>query len=145
MANNKDIKKEESVNTDEKPEVSTEKPELEPVSDEKQKSVKVKKDFRNEFRVGDKIVVNYKITEGDKTRIQPFEGTVIAKRGSGVSKTFTVRRISVGNVGVERIFPLFSPNVQSIEIKARGKVRRAKLYYLRKRVGRAALKVKSLD
>lgn len=95
-----------------------------------------------DFNVGDKIVVNYRITEGKKTRIQPFEGLVIARKGSGVSKTFTVRRIGAANIGVERIFPLYSPNIDSIVIKSRGKVRRAKLYYLRDRVGKAALKVK---
>lgn len=91
--------------------------------------------------IGDKVVVNYRITEGDKSRLQSYEGVVISKRGSGVSKTFSVRRISPGNVGVERIFPMYSPNIESIKVKAKGKVRRAKLYYLRGRIGKAATKV----
>src|SRR3989338_5889533 len=87
----------------------------------------VKKDS---FRSGDRIVVSYKITEGKKSRIQLFEGLVIAEKGSGVSRTFTIRRISAGGIGVERIFPLHSPNIASIAVKSKGKVRRAKLYYM---------------
>lgn len=78
-----------------------------------------------------------KIREGERERIQVFEGTVIAKRGSGVSETFTVRRVSYG-VGVERVFPVHSPNVAKVELVRSGKVRRSKLYYLRDRVGKAA-------
>jgi len=99
----------------------------------------VKKDS---FRSGDRIVVSYKITEGKKSRIQLFEGLVIAEKGSGVSRTFTIRRISAGGIGVERIFPLHSPNIASIAVKSKGKVRRAKLYYMREREGRAASKIK---
>lgn len=95
-----------------------------------------------EFRPGDTVVVHYKIIEGDKARIQPYEGIVISKKGEGMSKTFTVRRIGADNVGVERIFPLYSPNIAKIDVVRRGKVRRAKLYYLRERVGRAATKIK---
>ena len=95
-----------------------------------------------DFRAGDTVKVFYKIIEGDKTRIQPFEGIVIAKKGSGVSKTFTVRKIGAEGIGVERIFPLFSPNIEKIDISKRGRVRRAKLYYMRKKVGKAASKVK---
>ncbi len=95
-----------------------------------------------EFRTGDTIRILYKIIEGDKTRLQPFEGIVIAMKGAGISKTFTVRRIGADNVGVERIFPLFSPNITKIEVKKRGKVRRSKLYYLRNKVGRAAFRIK---
>ena len=95
-----------------------------------------------DFNVGDTIIVNYKIIEGEKHRIQPFEGIVIAKRGNNISKSFTVRRMAAGNIGVERIFQAYSPNIDSIKIRTRGKVRRAKLYYLRKRVGKAATKVK---
>ncbi len=95
-----------------------------------------------EFRAGDTIKIHYKIIEGDKTRIQPFEGIVIARKGKDVSKTFTVRRIGADGIGVERIFPLFSPNISKIEIKRKGKVRRAKLYYLRDKKGRAAVRVK---
>ena len=90
-----------------------------------------------EFRAGDSVAVNYKIIEGDKERIQSYKGDVIQISGSGVTKTFTVRKISNG-VGVERIFPLESPSVASIEILKRGKVRRSKLYYLRELVGKKA-------
>lgn len=96
---------------------------------------------RFDFCVGDTVVVDYQITEGKKSRVQPFEGIVIARKGMGISKTFTVRRIGVNNIGVERIFPLFSPNIKNVRVKSRGKVRRAKLYYLRDRVGKAAVKV----
>lgn len=94
------------------------------------------------FNVGDRVVVNYKIVEGDKSRVQPYEGVVIGIKGGGISKTFTVRRIGAANIGVERIFPMQSPNIDSVTIKTRGKVRRSKLYYLRDRVGKAASKVK---
>jgi len=94
------------------------------------------------FRVGDTVRVLYRIREGDKKRIQPFEGIVIAMRGAGVSRTFTVRKIASQGIGVERIFPLHSPNIQKVEVVRAGKVRRAKLYYLRKRVGKKAIKVK---
>jgi len=95
-----------------------------------------------EFRVGDTIKVNYKIIEGEKVRTQPYQGIVIAIKGSGVSKTFTVRKIGADGVGVERIFPFHSPNIESIRIMRKGKVRRAKLYYLRDRVGRKATRIK---
>ena len=87
--------------------------------------------------IGDTVKVHVKIREGQRERIQVFEGIVIAKRGSGVSETFTVRRLSYG-VGIERVFPLHSPNVAKVERVRSGKVRRAKLYYLRDRVGKAA-------
>ncbi len=90
-----------------------------------------------QVRVGDTVRVHVKIREGEKERIQVFEGTVIARKGSGVAETFTVRRLSYG-VGVERVFPLHSPNVAKVETIRTGKVRRAKLYYLRGRVGKAA-------
>lgn len=89
------------------------------------------------FEIGDTIRIDVKIREGERERIQAFEGTVIAKKGSGISETFTVRRVSYG-VGVERVFPVHSPNVADIKIVRRGKVRRAKLYYLRDRVGKAS-------
>ena len=92
--------------------------------------------------IGDTVRVSVKIREGDKERIQVFEGTVIARRGSGVSETFTVRRVSYG-VGVERVFPVNAPAVDRIEVVRHGKIRRSKLYYLRDRVGKAA-KVKEL-
>ena len=94
-----------------------------------------------EFNVGDTIRIDVNIREGERERIQQFEGTVIARKGSGVGETFTVRRVSYG-VGVERVFPLHSPNVKNIVVVRKGRVRRAKLYYLRDRVGKAA-KVKS--
>ena len=90
-----------------------------------------------EFGIGDTIRVSVNIREGNRERIQMFEGTVIAKRGSGVAETFTVRRVAYG-VGVERVLPLHSPNVKDIKIVRYGKVRRSKLYYLRDRVGKAA-------
>lgn len=90
-----------------------------------------------EFRAGDTVVVNYKIIEGDKQRIQSFRGDVIQIKGEGATKTFTVRKIS-NNIGVERIFPITSPAIDSIEVTKRGKVRRSRLYYLRDRVGKKA-------
>ncbi len=89
-----------------------------------------------EFGVGDSIEVDYLIKEGDKERVQVFSGTVIAIRGNGIGRSFIVRRIVSGE-GVERTFPVHSPRVQDIRIKASGRVRRAKLYYLRDRVGKA--------
>ncbi|MBQ6707846.1 MAG: 50S ribosomal protein L19 [Clostridia bacterium] len=90
-----------------------------------------------EIKIGSTVKVSVKIKEGQRERIQAFEGTVIAIKGSGVSKTFTVRRVSYG-VGVERVFPVNSPNVAKVELVRNGTVRRAKLYYLRDRVGKAA-------
>ncbi len=89
------------------------------------------------IEIGDTVKVHVKIREGERERIQIFEGTVIALKGSGVSETFTVRRVSYG-VGVERVFPVHSPNIAKVEAIRRGKVRRAKLYYLRDRVGKAS-------
>ena len=90
-----------------------------------------------EFRIGDTVRVHNRIKEGARERIQYFDGTVIAKKNGGISETFTVRRISNG-VGVEKTFPLHSPNVVAVDVIREGKVRRAKLYYLRDRVGKAA-------
>jgi large subunit ribosomal protein L19 len=90
-----------------------------------------------DFNVGDTVRVSVKVIEGDKERIQPFDGVVIAKRGGSTRETFTVRKISFG-IGVERIFPLFSPSIHKIDIVKRGDVRRAKLYYLRGKKGKAA-------
>ena len=95
-----------------------------------------KKDI-TDFNVGDTIRVSVKVVEGDKERIQPFDGVVIARRGGSTRETFTVRKISFG-VGVERIFPLLSPNIDKIEVLKRGSVRRAKLYYIRGKKGKAA-------
>ena len=89
------------------------------------------------IRVGDTVRVYNKIKEGNRERIQLFEGTVIGKHGGGISETFTVRRVSYG-VGVEKTFPIHSPNVEKVEIVRVGKIRRAKLYYLRGRVGKGA-------
>ena len=89
------------------------------------------------IRIGDTIRVHNKIKEGNRERIQMFEGTVIAKHGGGISETFTVRRVSYG-VGVEKTFPIHSPNVVKVDIVRVGKVRRAKLYYLRDRMGKAS-------
>ncbi|MCX7746522.1 MAG: 50S ribosomal protein L19 [Clostridia bacterium] len=95
-----------------------------------------------DFKIGDYVKVHLKVKEGNRERLQAFEGTVIGKKGQGLKETFTVRRISYG-VGVERILPVHSPKIDHIDIIRRGKVRRAKLYYLRDRVGKAAkVKVK---
>jgi len=90
-----------------------------------------------EFQIGDTVRVGVRIKEGEKSRVQAFEGTVIAKKHGGIQETFTVRRMSHG-VGVERVFPLHAPAVEKVEVIRRGKVRRGKLYYLRGRVGKAA-------
>ena len=90
-----------------------------------------------DFAVGDTVKVSVKVREGERERIQVFEGVVIKRRGSGIQESYTVRRISHG-IGVERVFPLHSPLVDKIEVARRGRVRRSKLYYLRDRVGRAA-------
>lgn len=90
-----------------------------------------------EFRAGDTVRVNVNIIEGNRSRVQAFQGVVIARRGDGIRATFTVRKVSFG-VGVERTFPLHAPTVDSIEVISRGRVRRAKLYYLRDRHGKAA-------
>ena len=95
------------------------------------------------FRAGDTVKVHVKVTEGNRTRVQVFEGVVIARRGSGIRETFTVRKISFNAVGVERTFPVHAPVIDHIEVVRRGKVRRAKLYYLRDRVGKKA-KIKEL-
>lgn len=90
-----------------------------------------------DFKAGDRITVHYKIKEGNKERIQLFQGDVLQRRNAGVTETFTVRKISNG-VGVERVFPLHSPNIEKIEVNRRGKVRRARIFYLRKSIGKAA-------
>lgn len=90
-----------------------------------------------DFKAGDTIRVGYKVTEGTRTRVQMYEGVCISRKGGGIGASFTVRKISFGE-GVERIFPLYSTNVDSIEVLRRGRVRRAKLYYLRERRGKSA-------
>ncbi|MRG85421.1 50S ribosomal protein L19 [Salinibacillus xinjiangensis] len=92
---------------------------------------------RPSFRPGDTVKVHVKVVEGNRERIQVFEGVVLKRRGGGISETFTVRKISYG-VGIERTFPVHSPRIDKIEVSRRGKVRRAKLYYLRSRRGKAA-------
>ena len=96
------------------------------------------------FRIGDTVDVHVKITEGEKERIQIFTGIVIARRGHKLNESFTVRRL-VGTEGVERVFPLHSPSIDKIEVKKSGKVRRAKLYYLRDRVGKATRLAEHLE
>lgn len=96
------------------------------------------------FNVGDSVRVHTKVVEGDKERIQIFSGVVIGRRGHGINSTFTVRRISYGE-GVERVFPVHSPRVEKVEVERQGDVRRAKLTYLRKRIGKGATLVKEKD
>ncbi|MFW6109870.1 MAG: 50S ribosomal protein L19 [Patescibacteria group bacterium] len=94
------------------------------------------------FNSGDTVRVGWEVHDNDETRVQTFEGVVIAKKGKEDYKTFTVRRIASGRIGVERIFPLFSPRLKSLEVLKEGKARRSKLYYLRDREGKNALRVK---
>ena len=89
------------------------------------------------FQPGDTVIVNVKVKEGERTRVQAYEGVCIARSGGGINESFTVRKISYGE-GVERVFPIFSPNIDSIKVIRRGRVRRAKLYYLRDRRGKSA-------
>ena len=103
-----------------------------------------KKATVEDFNIGDTVKVSVKIKEGDKERIQIFQGTVIKRQNAGLNETFTVRKISYG-VGVERTFPVHSPKVAKIEVTRQGKVRRAKLYYLRDRVGKAAKTKEKID
>lgn len=106
-----------------------------------------KEQYRKEaavFNVGDSVKVHTKVVEGDKERIQIFAGVVIGRRGHGLNESFTVRRISYGE-GVERIFPLHSPRVDKVEVERHGNVRRAKLTYLRKRIGKGATLVKEKE
>lgn len=90
-----------------------------------------------DFQPGDTLIVNVKVKEGDRTRVQAYEGVCIARTGGGLNESFTVRKISYGE-GVERVFPIYSPNIDSIKVTRRGRVRRAKLYYLRDRRGKSA-------
>jgi large subunit ribosomal protein L19 len=96
------------------------------------------------FQPGDTLVVNVKVTEGERTRVQAYEGVCIARSGGGLNESFTVRKISYGE-GVERVFPVLSPNIDSIKLVRRGKVRRAKLYYLRDRRGKSARIAEKLE
>lgn len=97
-----------------------------------------------EFQPGDTVVVNVKVKEGERSRVQAYEGVVIARTGGGLQESFTVRKISYGE-GVERVFPVYSPNIDSIKVVRRGKVRRAKLYYLRDRRGKSARITERVD
>jgi large subunit ribosomal protein L19 len=97
-----------------------------------------------EFRPGDTVIVNVKVKEGERSRVQAFEGVCIARSGPGINESFTVRKISYGE-GVERVFPIYSPNIDSIKVVRRGKVRRAKLYYLRDRRGKSARIAERID
>jgi len=97
-----------------------------------------------EFQPGDTVVVNVKVKEGERTRVQAYEGVCIARNGGGLQESFTVRKISYGE-GVERVFPVFSPMIDSIKVVRRGKVRRAKLYYLRDRRGKSARIAERVD
>ena len=101
-----------------------------------QEQMTANREFPN-FKAGDNVTVNYKIVEGNKERIQSFKGDVIKRQGRGATQTFTVRKVSDG-IGVERLFPLFSPNIDSIVLNKSGRVKRAKLYYLRSRSGKSA-------
>lgn len=97
-----------------------------------------------EFQPGDTVIVNVKVKEGDRSRVQAYEGVCIARTGGGLNESFTVRKISYGE-GVERVFPIYSPNIDSIKVVRRGKVRRAKLYYLRDRRGKSARIAERVD
>jgi large subunit ribosomal protein L19 len=110
---------------------------------DKIESAYIRKDVAN-FSVGDSVRVHTKVTEGDKERIQVFAGVVIGRRGHGLNENFTVRRISYGE-GVERVFPIHSPRVEKVEVERKGEVRRAKLTYLRKRIGKGATLVKEKE
>ena len=147
MANeNQERELETSIKTDASVDVEVEKKEKNMVSETTQtlSASNIIKEFENgqlkkglpEIYVGDTVKVGVKITEGNKERVQPYEGVVIAKRHGGINQTITVRRIFQG-IGVERVFMLHSPQVASLKVERRGKVRRAKLFYLRDRVGKA--------
>jgi len=147
MAKEKQEKELETViNTDASVDVAVEQKKEKKVSEIKQtlNASQLIKEFENEqlkkelpeIYVGDTVKVGVKITEGNKERVQPYEGVVIAKRHGGINETITVRRIFQG-IGVERVFMLHSPQVASLKVERRGKVRRAKLFYLRDRVGKA--------
>jgi large subunit ribosomal protein L19 len=120
---------------------SEEKPEKTAKVEKKEEQ---KADLFTTFNVGDTVKVNYKIVEAGKERIQPFEGIVLAKKGEGISKTFIVRKLGNRGVGVERIFPVYSPKIASIDVVRKGKVRRAKLYYLRQQRSKKEAKIKEL-
>ena len=97
-----------------------------------------------EFGVGDTVKIMTRIAEGDKVRLHPFEGVVIARKNSGIHSSFTVRKVSFGE-GIERVFPLYSPSIERIDVLKRGKVRRARLFYLRGKVGKSATKIEARE
>ena len=135
-------KKSTEIKAEETPKISPEEQKKLKEEAKQKKEQKELKKVREEFWPGDVVKVYIKVKEGDKERVQAFQGIVISKRGRGISKTFTVRKIAVGKVGVERIWPLYSPAIVKIEIIQKSKSRRAKLYYLRNRIGKAAMAVK---
>ncbi|MCC5979343.1 MAG: 50S ribosomal protein L19 [Salinarimonas sp.] len=110
---------------------------------EKEQIEKLGKEFPD-FDAGDTVIVNVRVREGERTRVQAYEGVCIARNGGGINQSFTVRKISYGE-GVERVFPLYSPVIESIKLVRRGKVRRAKLYYLRDRRGKSARIAERVD
>jgi large subunit ribosomal protein L19 len=112
--------------------------------DREQMAAVIAKREMPEFGPGDTLQVNVRVMEGDKTRVQAYEGVCIARAGGGLQESFTVRKISYGE-GVERVFPVYSPIIESVKVLRRGKVRRAKLYYLRERRGKSARIVEKLD
>ena len=116
---------------------------IQELEQEQLKKLSAGKDIPN-FAPGDTIIVNVKVVEGERTRVQAYEGVCIGRAGSGLNENFTVRKISYGE-GVERVFPLYSPMIDSIEVVRRGKVRRAKLYYLRGRRGKSARIIERQD
>jgi large subunit ribosomal protein L19 len=110
---------------------------------EAEQAAKLAKDIP-EFQPGDTLIVSVKVKEGDRTRVQAYEGVCIARSGAGLNESFTVRKISYGE-GVERVFPVYSPMIEQIKVSRRGKVRRAKLYYLRDRRGKSARIAERVD
>jgi large subunit ribosomal protein L19 len=133
----KEVKEEQKVEEQKAPKAS-----LQHVNVIKAIEAQQMKDGVENFNVGDTVKVNYKVVEGTTERVQAFEGLVICKKNTGLRKTFTVRKISYG-VGVERIFPMHSPRMESVEVLRHGRVRRAKLYYVRGKIGKEA-KIKEL-
>ncbi len=127
-----------------KEEVSKDDSKKDEVSSNQEASKDSTPNFLENIRVGNTVRVFYKIIEGGKERTQPFEGIIISKKGMGISQTFTVRRVGAGHIGVERIFPVYSPKIVDIKVLKRAKVRRAKLYYLRNLKGRRESKLKEL-
>ena len=133
------VEKDGQVADNPEPELSEEEQKKLAAEAKKKSAQKALDETRKALRPGDTVKVFTKVKEGDKERIQGFQGIVISKRGRGISKTFTVRKISVGGIGVERIWPLYSPVITKIDIIQPSVSRRSKLYYLRHRIGKAAM------